>query len=139
MLFIATCNSIAILPPELKRRFTLGTFFFPLPDTAGRAKIWKIYQRKYPVIKDMEIPDDTGWTGAEIANCAKLADDLNITLVEAAANIVPVSISDAEGIDQLCRNSHRRYLSALTPGVYEYEKLTQQPVTTGTSRRMELS
>ena len=36
MLFIATCNSIASLPPELRRRFTLGTFFFDLP-TAGRA------------------------------------------------------------------------------------------------------
>jgi hypothetical protein len=31
MLFIATCNSIASLPPELRRRFTLGTFFFDLP------------------------------------------------------------------------------------------------------------
>jgi hypothetical protein len=28
MLFIATSNSIASLPPELRRRFTLGTFFF---------------------------------------------------------------------------------------------------------------
>ncbi len=27
-LWIATCNSIGVLPPELRRRFTLGTFFF---------------------------------------------------------------------------------------------------------------
>jgi len=30
-LWLATCNSIATLPPELRRRFTLGTFFFDLP------------------------------------------------------------------------------------------------------------
>src|SRR5579885_1973976 len=29
-LWIATCNSIGTLPPELRRRFTLGTFFFDL-------------------------------------------------------------------------------------------------------------
>src|SRR5207247_11078315 len=29
-LWIATCNSITSLPPELRRRFTLGTFFFDL-------------------------------------------------------------------------------------------------------------
>jgi len=36
MLFIATCNSIASLPPELWRRFTLGTFFFDLPTANER-------------------------------------------------------------------------------------------------------
>ena len=48
-LFIATCNSIASLPPELRRRFTLGTFFFDLPTPEERATIWKIYERKYSV------------------------------------------------------------------------------------------
>jgi len=43
MLFIATCNSIASLPPELRRRFTLGTFFFDLPTADERETIWGIY------------------------------------------------------------------------------------------------
>ncbi len=35
-LFIATCNAVAQLPPELKRRFTLGTFFMDLPSAEER-------------------------------------------------------------------------------------------------------
>lgn len=34
-LWIATYNSIGTLPPELRRRFTLGTYFFDLPDDDG--------------------------------------------------------------------------------------------------------
>jgi len=45
VLFIATCNSIGALPPELRRRFTLGTFFFDLPSTEEREVIWDIYLR----------------------------------------------------------------------------------------------
>ncbi|MGB7590439.1 MAG: hypothetical protein WBO19_04275, partial [Terriglobia bacterium] len=41
MLFIATCNSIASLPPELRRRFTLGTFFFDLPTVDERLHEFK--------------------------------------------------------------------------------------------------
>jgi AAA+ superfamily predicted ATPase len=39
-LWIATCNSIGVLPPELRRRFTLGTFFFDLPTKEERDTIW---------------------------------------------------------------------------------------------------
>ena len=45
-LWIATCNSITSLPPELRRRFTLGTFFFDLPTAEEREVIWQIYLRK---------------------------------------------------------------------------------------------
>ena len=58
MLFIATCNSIASLPPELRRRFTLGTFFFDLPTEEEREIIWQIYLKKYGV--SGELPDDEG-------------------------------------------------------------------------------
>src|ERR1700684_2072783 len=63
-LWIATCNSIGSLPPELRRRFTLGTFFFDLPTAEERGTIWKIYLKKYGV--SGELPNDDGWTGAEI-------------------------------------------------------------------------
>ncbi len=59
-LFIATCNSIASLPPELRRRFTLGTFFFDLPSADEREAIWRIYEKKYDV--SGERPEDEGWT-----------------------------------------------------------------------------
>jgi SpoVK/Ycf46/Vps4 family AAA+-type ATPase len=70
-LWIATCNSIGTLPPELRRRFTLGTFFFDLPSPEERAAIWKIYMAKYGV--SGELPDDDGWTGAEIKECCRKA------------------------------------------------------------------
>ena len=46
-LWIATCNSITSLPPELRRRFTLGTFFFDLPSADERKAIWDIYRTKW--------------------------------------------------------------------------------------------
>src|SRR5260370_36638881 len=39
-LWIATCNSIGTSPPELRRRVTLGTFFFDLASPEERAAIW---------------------------------------------------------------------------------------------------
>jgi hypothetical protein len=39
VVFIATCNSITILPPELRRGITLGTCFFDLPPVEERAPI----------------------------------------------------------------------------------------------------
>jgi len=46
-LWIATCNNIRELPPELRRRFTLGTFFFDLPSPEEREAIWSIYLNQY--------------------------------------------------------------------------------------------
>jgi len=65
---IATCNSIASLPPELRRRFTMGTFFFDLPDAGDREAIWKLYLAKYGVAG--ERPQDDGWTGPRSRNAA---------------------------------------------------------------------
>src|SRR5713226_6655346 len=88
-LWIATCNSIGTLAPELRRRFTLGTFFFDLPSPEERAAIWKIYVAKYGASGDL--PDDEGWTGAEIKECCRKAYRLKLTLKESAEYIVPVS------------------------------------------------
>jgi hypothetical protein len=99
MLFIATCNSIASLPPELRRRFTLGTFFFDLPTEEEREIIWQIYLRKYDV--SGELPDDEGWTGAEIKECCRKAHRLGMSLPHASRYIVPVSRSAAEQVKAL--------------------------------------
>src|SRR5581483_5290564 len=73
-LWIATCNGISDLPPELRRRFTLGTFFFDLPDADERKAIWRIYLDKYDRIaaEAAKVKDD-GWTGAEIKQCCDIA------------------------------------------------------------------
>lgn len=118
-LWIATCNQISALKPELRRRFKFGTFFFDLPNDQERDLIWQIYLSKFG-LTDTSRPMDHGWTGAEIETCCQLAKSLKCSLVEAASYIVPVSKSAPERIDNLCREAHNRFISAATPGVYEY-------------------
>jgi SpoVK/Ycf46/Vps4 family AAA+-type ATPase len=125
MLFIATCNSIASLPPELRRRFTLGTFFFDLPTEEEREIIWQIYFKKYGVTG--ELPNDEGWTGAEIKECCRKAHRLSMTLTQAARFIVPVSRSAAEPIKALRQMASGKFISASTPGVYQYQENTPAP------------
>jgi len=120
VLFIATCNSIVSLPPELRRRFTLGTFFFDLPTEEEREAIWKIYLTKYGV--SGELPNDQGWTGAEIKECCRKAYRLKIGLTEACQYIIPVSRSAAEQIKALRQMASGKFLSASKPGVYRYEE-----------------
>jgi hypothetical protein len=128
-LFIATCNSIASLPPELRRRFTLGTFFFDLPTEEDREVIWKIYQGKYGV--SGELPDHQGWTGAEIKECCRKAHRLKMSLIEASKYVIPVSRSAAEQIKALRQMASGKFLSASKAGVYRYEEES-----TGAPRRM---
>ncbi len=120
-LFLATCNSIAVLPPELRRRFTFGTFMFGLPTKAERFKIWDIYMKKFKV-QPQELPDDTGWTGAECKQCCELAYRLSRPLIQCATFIVPVSKSAGAQIEKLCMEADGKYISASEPGLYRYVK-----------------
>jgi SpoVK/Ycf46/Vps4 family AAA+-type ATPase len=118
-LWIATCNSITTLPPEPRRRFALGTFFFDLPSADERTAIWEIYLKKWNL--SGELPDDEGWTGAEIKECCRKAWRLNLSLRESAEYIVPVSRSAADQIETLRRQASGRFLSASQPGVFTAE------------------
>lgn len=124
-LVVATCNSIATLPPELRRRFTNGTFFFDLPDAAERKAIWTIYHSKLGLLpkKVGQPPKDEGWTGAEIKNCCDLSWNLGIELVEAAKYIVPVAKSAAESITRLREQANARFISASYEGPYQFNQL----------------
>jgi hypothetical protein len=120
--FIMNCNKIASLPPELRRRYTSGTFFFDLPTKEERDVIWKLYTDKYELTARNVGGhfDDEGWTGAEIRNCCRLAYRQQITLQEAAGYIVPVSKAAAGQIAGLRKQASGAYLSANAPGVYRY-------------------
>ena len=119
-MFIATCNKIASLPPELRRRFTLGTFYVDLPTAEERSTIWPLWLSKYSLPTDSARPDDDGWTGAEIRACCDVAYRANISLVEAAKFIVPVGKSAADQIETLRRQASGRFISASYPGIYEF-------------------
>lgn len=126
-LWIATCNAITDLPPELRRRFTLGTFFFDLPTHTERCAIWELYVERY--FADLKGYEDRllsawavnsdGWTGAEIKQCCDIAWRLGCSLAEAAAFVVPVSRSAADKLEALRSQADGRFLSASIPGVYQ--------------------
>jgi hypothetical protein len=119
--FIATCNRLATLPPELRRRFKAGTFFVDLPTAAEREAIWDLYLTKYGVSGAR--PEDTDWTGAEIKQCVTLADDLGCSLVDAAQYIVPVARSAEREIAELRAQAHGRFINASQPGFYRHESV----------------
>jgi len=75
------------------------------------------------------VPADEGWTGAEIAQCAELAWQLGISLIEASAFIVPIAISAADQIQRLRDDASGKFLSASYPGVYRQER--PSPVNSG--------
>jgi len=144
VLAIATCNSINALPPELRRRFNLGIFFFDQPTQEERSAIWKIYRAKYKIDSSEVEPDSTGWTGAEIKECCKKAYRLRMTLQDAAQYIVPVTTSSADRIESLRHQSSGKYLSASLAGIYysheskrEADASNLQVVETGRSFRGE--
>jgi hypothetical protein len=134
MLFIATCNSIGSLPAELRRRFKLGTFFFDLPTPQERQLIWEIYRKKYNVLG--KLPDDDNWTGAEIKECCHKAYRLRISLEQAASYVVPVARSAGEQIKTLRMQASGKYISASTPGVYQYDESAPSTLATPARRKI---
>lgn len=135
-LFIATCNRITSLPPELRRRFTLGTFFVDLPGREEQRAIWDIWRKRY-ALEDNALPDCDGWTGAEIRGCCDTAYRTGMTLKEAAGYIVPVCKSAPDQVDGLRRMADGKFISANEPGLYKYSDPSRStaPVT---GRKMEL-
>lgn len=117
-LWIATCNDIKSLPPELRNRYTFGTFFYDLPTILEREVIWNIYFEKFG-LKDREKPADTGWNGREIKNCCLLAHRLGIPLRDAAKYIIPMYTSSSERIAALRNEADNRYISAAYSGPYK--------------------
>jgi hypothetical protein len=63
-------------------------------------------------------PDDANWTGAEIKSCCRLASLLDVPLVQAAQNVVPVAVTAGDKIESLRQWASGRCLSADRAGVY---------------------
>ena len=123
VLFVATCNGIDALPPELKRRFTQGLWFFDLPTEAEREAIWKLYLKKHGLSKLVSKALDfakrwANWTGAEIRNCVETVAFEGVTVDEAAEYVVPVAEADPEALRKLRTLADDRFLSASYPGKY---------------------
>ena len=116
---VASANDISKLPPEFARaeRFD-AVYFLDLPSTAEKAKIWDIYLRTY-VLPKQGLPRTEDWTGAEIKSCCRLAALLDVPLVEAARQVVPVAVTAAESVERLRNWASGRCLSASVSGLYQ--------------------
>jgi ATPase family associated with various cellular activities (AAA) len=117
--FVGTSNDISRLPPEFARaeRFD-GVFMIDLPGPPERETIWRMYQGRFGLSIDQQRPTDTDWTGAEIRSCCRLAALLDVPLLEAAKNVVPVAITAGESVERLRNWAAGRCLSADRAGVY---------------------
>ena len=116
---IATCNDISKLPPEFSRaeRFD-GVVFLDLPGQDQKETIWRMYLRLFELDAEQRRPDDQQWTGAEIRACCRLAALLDLPLIQAAQNVVPVAVTAVESVDRLRTWASGRCLCAEQGGVY---------------------
>lgn len=117
---VLTANCASKLPPEFSRseRFD-AVFFLDLPNREEKDAIWEIYITYFELDASQRRPDDTDWTGAEIRSCCRLAALLDMPLLQAAQNIVPVAVTAAESVERLRTWASGRCLSANQPGVYQ--------------------
>jgi hypothetical protein len=121
--FVGTCNDASKLPPEFARaeRFD-GVFFVDLPSRDQKDAIWAIYMQHYGLDAQQTRPIDINWTGAEIKSCCRLASLLDVPLVQAAQNVVPVAVTAGDKIEGLRQWASGRCLSADRAGVYSRER-----------------
>jgi len=116
---VCTSNDVSTLPAAFTRaeRFD-GLFYVGLPGVAQRRAIWRIYCEKYGLDHGQPKPVDADFSGAEIKACCRLAALLDVSLVEAAQNVVPVARTAHESVERLRQWASGRCLSADVPGIY---------------------
>jgi hypothetical protein len=140
-LYIATCNSTAALPTELRRRFrTYGEWFFDLPQADETPAILAIYLKKYglEVTGANPLPDISEWTGAEIKSMCYLAYNLDISFRAAAEFVVSMKVSAADVVARLRQQASGRFLSVSAPGFYCGSAAGAPPAVEKTDRSITL-
>lgn len=130
--FIATCNRLDTLPPELQRRFSSGLWFFDLPDAEERVAIAKLQAARYGVKFEPEFwAALEGFSGANIRDTCKTAYALCTTPQEAMVRIVPAAKQAPTQLVALRGLAVDRFLSASYDGTYVHpenrEEATEKP------------
>jgi hypothetical protein len=132
---VATANSLNGLPPEFVNRFQVGgIFFFDLPSDHERKGVMELKRKVYG-LAEQEFPDMTNWTPRDIDSCARKADLLSISLIEAGEYIVPLMTSHREQIESLRTSADGRFLSATHEGTYQYSVPATAPLKAATGRK----
>ncbi|MCA9270964.1 MAG: AAA family ATPase, partial [Planctomycetales bacterium] len=116
---VGTCNDVSKLPPEFTRAERWDAIFFlDLPGALQRRSIWDLYLELFQLDRGQPLPDDTAFTGAEIRACCRLAALLDVPVLAAAQNVVPVAVTAAESVQRLRTWAGGRCLDADNGGVY---------------------
>lgn len=122
--WVATCNKLDVLPPELRRRFQRGIWFFDLPTAEELRPIWRMHLDRCGLPDDIEeclkVSTVAGesWTGAEVRNICDLAEENGEPVLDLLDQIIPVSVSDPDSIERLRKLAAGKFLSASVPGKY---------------------
>ena len=115
--FVCSANDVSKLPPEFTRAERIRCDLLPRPARfAGEGEDLAALPGEVRARSDQRRPGDREFTGAEIRACCRLASLLDIPLVEAASNIVPVAITAGESVERLRNWASGRCLSADRPG-----------------------
>ena len=120
---VATCNDVSKMPPELTRaeRFD-GIVFLDLPGREQKDRIWQQYISLFDLDPDQKLPKDDKFTGAEIRSCCRLAALLDLPLVQASINVVPVAVTASESVDALRNWASGRCLDSESGGIYQFKQ-----------------
>ena len=96
----------------------MASSFLDLPSQQQREAIWNIHLQQFGIPTDQPRPVDTDWTGAEIKACCRLAALLDLSLQEAAKNVVPIAHTAEESVSRLRSWAQGRCLDAERGGIY---------------------
>jgi hypothetical protein len=127
VMVVCSANDVSRLPPEFTRaeRFD-AVYFLDLPGAEQREAIWRQYLAQYQLDPDQAKPENANWTGAEIKSCCRLAALLDVPLVHAAQNVVPVAVTAAESVERLRTWASGRCLDAEQPGIYQRQARSEK-------------
>ena len=116
--FIGTCNDISKLPPEFSRAERFDGDILPgSAQRAAEAGDLEALPRPVPVgLATAANPSMRSGPGPRSGACCRLAALLDVPLVEAAQNVVPVATTAAESVSRLRNWASGRCLNADAPG-----------------------
>jgi hypothetical protein len=138
LLFIATCNRVDALPPELESRFGMGSFFFDYASEEALLECWRIWQARYQLDTEQPLPKYRGWVGREIRQCCEIAYRLRCSLVEASQYIVPSCVSRKEELETLRKRASGRFIDVDRGGPFLCDRRQERPLAES-DRTLDLS
>jgi ATP-dependent 26S proteasome regulatory subunit len=83
-------------------------FYVGMPTKKTKEKIWDIWKRNFKIRDGDTIPDDKGWTGAEIFQCCENADTMGVSLIQASRYVThtaKISADDLRDLENFVRET----------------------------------